>query len=114
MEEIDLLVYVEDEHPPKAHEVVVRNGVVVWHSDEADFDEANYVTITRINGDILITFRKGIVENDIPGTITIRFRNNGSRYAPFNVYFMKLYSSMGKIAMSEEQVNQHMRKLTNN
>lgn len=113
MEALDELVYVEDEKEVPVHELIVRNNVVVWHSDETELDLANYVTITRIDGNMLLTFRKGVVVNDIPGTITIRFRNNGSKYAPFNVYFMKLFSSMEKVRVVSDISDQVMKKLTN-
>lgn len=118
MSKLDELVSFEDEEEKeeelKAHELMVRNSVVVWHSDDDEIDRANFVTLTRINGNILLTFRKGIVEEDIPGVIPIRFRTSGSRYAPFNKFFMQHFQEIDKVVNNLDQDQQHMRKLTNN
>ena len=36
-------------------------------------------------------------EYNLENTISIRFRNSGSRYAPFNIIFMKMYLNLQKI-----------------
>lgn len=118
MNNLDELVSFEDEEEKeeelKAHELMVRNSVVVWHSDDDEIDRANFVTLTRINGNILLTFRKGIMEEDIPGVIPIRFRTSGSRYAPFNKFFMQHFQEIDKVVNNLDQDQQHMRKLTSN
>lgn len=113
MNKLDELVSFEDEEELKTHELMVRNSVVVWHSDDDEIERANFVTLTRINGNILLTFRKGIVEEDIPGVIPIRFRTSGSRYAPFNKFFMQHFQEIDKVVNDLDQ-EQHMRKLTSN
>ena len=37
------------------------------------------------------------MEDDIPGTMGIRFRNSGSRYMPFNAVFMRMFREMQNI-----------------
>ncbi len=117
MDATDQIVYVDDQKEVSLTELLVKNGAVVWHSDDdVEYDDANFVTITPFTGDILITFRKGPVDDNIPGTISIRIRNNGSRYQPFNMYFMKHFDQMKNVATISEEVEpeQHKRKLTNN
>lgn len=118
MNNLDELVSFEDEEEKeeelKAHELMVRNSVVVWHSDDDEIDRANFVTLTRINGNILLTFRKGIMEEDIPGVIPIRFRTSGSRYAPFNKFFMRHFQEIDRVVNDLDKEQQHMRKLTSN
>lgn len=113
MNTLDELLYLDDEEEEeelKPYEVMVRNSSVVWHSDNAELDDANFVTITRINGNILITFRKREMGEDIPGVIPIRFRNSGSRYAPFNQFFMQHFLEMGNVLKKQEE---HKRILEN-
>lgn len=114
MEEEDVVVYVNDDETAESYELIVKDGVVVWYSDEDSIENANFVTLTQVNGNILVTFRKGNMENDFPGSIPIRFRNSGSRYNPFNKYFMECFSDIGNIFPGEKINNPHMRKLTNN
>ena len=92
---------------------LVQDGVIIWKSDEY-FDEiAPFIKIKKLANSYLLTFGKPIIspeyKNDAdfmledPRVITIRIRNSGSRYEPFNTIFMKLYQ---RLCMLEDECHQ--------
>ena len=40
-----------------------------------------------------------------PRRITVRFRNSGSRYDPFNIIFMKLYQGLYELDYEYHQIH---------
>ena len=72
-----------------------NNDTITWYSDDDSYDEANILKISKISDSFRLEFYK---KNNsfIPG-ISIRFRNSGSRYDPFNIVFMKMYNKLLEI-----------------
>lgn len=76
------------------------NGeTITWYSDDYDLCTADYVTIKKVNDTYELQFtRPKITEENFTmrrkNTITIRFRNSGSRYDPFNIIFMRMYNEL--------------------
>lgn len=76
---------------------------ITWVSDETGFEVANKVLIHKLDDRFLIEFKTQTnieeyeMEDDIPGTMGIRFRNSGSRYMPFNTVFMRMFREMQNI-----------------
>ena len=76
---------------------------ITWVSDETGFEVANKVLIHKLDDRFLIEFKTQTnieeyeMEDDIPGTMGIRFRNSGSRYMPFNAVFMRMFREMQSI-----------------
>lgn len=76
---------------------------ITWVSDETGFEVANKVLIHKLDDRFLIEFKTQTnieeyeMEDDIPGTMGIRFRNSGSRYMPFNAVFMRMFREMQNI-----------------
>ena len=70
-----------------AYKSLCQNGVICWHSDNQVYEDANCVSIKKIDDSILLEFDFKNEESEN----TICFSNNGSRYMPFNQPFMKLY-----------------------
>jgi len=90
IEDLKLRLMENDKHNTQK---LLKNGKIDWHSDDGYYEDASRLLIELDNGDIIITFVKGITELERP-TYTVRFRNSGSRYDPFNVCFMRMYNSL--------------------
>ena len=76
-----------------------KTNTITWYSDETHHDVANYVTVKRNEDNYKIDFntqpRKKDYDNEYNGFgISIRFRNSGSSYDPFNAFFMQMYNSI--------------------
>ena len=81
-----------------------------WVSDDGPYDEEDRLRIKRLDDD---TYRLIFIRNDKPMDcgfkshmgITVRFRNSGSRYSPFNVLFMKMYHELQDIDPEYHQIH---------
>lgn len=72
------------------------------------FEYANVVTISKQEEGYLLEFTIPDQPEEellyrLPGTISIRFRNSGSTYDPFNIVFMRMYQELQKYDREEEQ-----------
>ena len=74
---------------------------ITWISDDDDYKQDQMVRITKQNEAFVLEFivsfeKKEEYWMDRPSntSISIRFRNSGSKYNPFNVIFMNLYNSL--------------------
>ena len=80
-----------------------NTNTITWYSDETAREVANILKIKKEDGTFKIQFyiQPHISEygKDFHSLhyIPIRFRNSGSRYDPFNVVFMRMYSNMKEI-----------------
>lgn len=80
-----------------------ENNTITWVSDETGFEVGNVLKISKVDDEFLIEFCtqpyiEGYErESNYPGLMGIRFRNSGSRYTPFNIIFMRMYSKLQNI-----------------
>lgn len=80
-----------------------ENRTITWYSDETSPKVANILNIKQEDDTFRLDFytQPYIEEYDedfySEYYITIRFRNSGSLYDPFNIVFMKLYNSLSEI-----------------
>lgn len=66
---------------------------IIWYSDEFPLEEASFVSIEKEDEEFKIKFSRS--KNDsLMQTYSVRFRNSGSRYAPYNVVFMNMYNKL--------------------
>ncbi len=70
-----------------------RNGNIEWHCDDFPYEESSVVKIAKKEDTFIVTFEKSKIK-DIYLTYSVRFRNSGSSYAPFNMVFMKMYNKL--------------------
>ena len=86
-----------------------NNGIITWISDDRDYKDLDSVQIKKDEDKFIISFsrtkQKGDWFGSNPGPITIRFRNHGSFYAPFNCLFMELYNDLGKYDINDTQIH---------
>lgn len=103
-----------------AYKNLVDGEDIKWCSDDFSSDIAPYFIIKPINGNYEISFgiptpqRKSDWEEQFQleghkhGTISIRLRNSGSHFSPFNNVFMKLFNSLMRIDLEEEYHQIHI------
>ena len=76
--------------------------IITWYSDEVPHEVANYVTIKKEEDKYKIEFntqpdKEGYDNEYNMFGLSIRFRNSGSSYDPFNIVFMRMYNELQKI-----------------
>lgn len=93
------------------------NDKVNWHSDDFPYENASYVTIEKKNESYIIEFHKS-KNADFFDTFSIRFRNSGSRYDPYNFLFMNMYNNLKDYNYDFHQIHieeyMHQKKLLRN
>lgn len=98
----------------KTYNLLVDEGIISWHSDETYYEAANVVNIEMIGEDIKLTFIEQMKSDySFPGEISIRFRNSGSTYDPFNRIFMNHFNALASIDPEYHQIHmeEYVRKL---
>ena len=99
-----------------------ENKTITWYSDETAKEVANYLKIIKEDEDFKLEFyTRPYIEGydrdfNSKYSITIRFRNSGSRYKPFNACFMRLFNNLqiydpGYHQITIEEYNQRVKKL---
>lgn len=75
-----------------------KNRTITWYSDDfAELDNASNFSIKQENDCFLVTFKKSKTESCngffFP-TYSVRIRNSGSRFEPYNNTFMGMYQKL--------------------
>lgn len=84
---------------------------IEWHSDEEPYEIANRVVIRKQDDNFVLEFIRPELTKDksfifnMPGRISIRFRNSGSTYDPFNIIFMKMFHKLQKYNPDYHQIH---------
>lgn len=73
------------------YSLLFSDGVIIWHSDDDYYEDASVVEIRKNEEDFSLTFRQGKYDDEF-NSVSIRFRNSGSSYIPFNILFMDMYN----------------------
>ncbi len=92
------------------HILVDENKNINWVSDDGPFELEDMLRISKYDDD---TYRLTFIRNDkeldfgykSSRKISVRFRNSGSRYKPFNVPFMKMYQELHNIDLNFHQMH---------
>ncbi len=94
---------------------LVQDGLIIWLSDEYFDEVAPFVKIKKQENVYILEFGKSKIpleyQNDAdlmlmdPRRITVRFRNSGSRYDPFNIIFMGLYQGLCNLDYEYHQIH---------
>lgn len=81
-----------------------NNNVIEWRCDDYPYEIAPYFTIIKEEDSFIMKFNPRVTLEDLTDMnylyfspkdlISVRLRNSGSRYSPFNVIFMRLYLSI--------------------
>lgn len=104
------------------YKLLYNNGIVSWHSDETEYSISDLVNISKIDDTFLLEFtRPALTDNKYElrtsSTISIRFRNSGSTYDPFNIIFMRMFRKLEEYNPELHQIHleeliYHQKKLT--
>ena len=99
----------------EAYNLLFNDDKIIWVSDDRDYDKDQMVIISQKDNTFILEFvRKDKEDKDIyhymtsfsSYLISIRFRNSGSTYDPFNVIFMNMYNSLAHINFEKDDVKQ--------
>ena len=71
-------------------ELVSEDGTINWYSDDSPLENANLLSIKREDEGIKCTLYNN--PSELHSGLAVRICNSGSRYDPFNVYFMKMFN----------------------
>lgn len=103
------------------YKLLYNEGIICWHSDESTYEDATRVKIYKLNDDIILDFSRPPVKREewiyhISGRMSIRFRNSGSTYDPFNVIFMRMFHKLQDYNPDYHQIHieeiEYQKKLT--
>ena len=85
---------------------VYSNNTITWVSDDSmstDPEEANIVRVTKEEERFVFHFTYH--ERDLISSRSIRFRNSGSRYEPFNLIMMKFFNKLQEYVPEYHQIH---------
>ncbi|NLC47903.1 MAG: hypothetical protein GX758_00900 [Tenericutes bacterium] len=94
------LNYYQKQNPER----LFKNNAVEWHCDDYSYNEGNILKVEDGNEEFLVTFIKRVVDT-IYSTNSVRFRNSGSRYIPFNFLFMDMYNKLCNYEPENNQIH---------
>ena len=80
---------------------LVKDNIINWYSDEIYDEKANKLSIERLNEGIRLTFLNNPDDPSIG--FGIRICNFGSKYEPFNKYFMKMFQEFQELAKQKDE-----------
>ena len=80
------------------------NGIIEWHSDDALYDDAAILYVEKLDESYRMTIQEGLVSDINMKTKSVRFRNSGSIYEPYNYTFMSLYNKLCNHNFEYEQI----------
>ena len=94
---------------------LVQDDMITWKSDEYFDKIAPFIKIKKQKNTYILEFGKPLISDEYkndadlmlmdPRRITVRFRNSGSRYDPFNIIFMKLYQGLCALDYEYHQIH---------
>ena len=87
-----------------AYEKLFQNNIIKWYSDDMPLENASSLEIKKQEDTYSITFFRGTEEYDFP-TYSVRFRNSGSRYHPYNFTFMNMYNGLSEYDPNYHQIH---------
>lgn len=101
---------IDDSIVNQYREVVDKNNDINWISDDGPRDIEDRFKLSQIDKD---TYRITFYRNDKPkdfgfkssSSISIRIRNSGSYYAPFNCIFMRMFNALQEINPDYHQIH---------
>lgn len=80
------------------------NDSIEWHCDDFPYDEGGILKISAYEDKFIVSFEKS---KNVEGfkNYSVRLRNSGSRYNPFNSLFMEMYRALIKYDPEYHQIH---------
>lgn len=111
-----------------AYKRLVSDGVITWRSDDFSLEAAPFFSIKKLLNAYIISFDiPKVIASDIDPfeeimlknmkhsrSISVRLRNSGSRFHPFNFVFMRVYNDLNNLSeyhqihMEENLINKRI------
>lgn len=81
------------------YDELFHNDMITWNSDDNDgyIKDVGTVTIKKENDKIILSFSDRVT--------SVRFRNSGSYYAPYNILFMEMFNRLMNYDKEDKQIN---------
>lgn len=76
----------------KNYDSLINDGVINWYSDEIYDEKANLLKISKTGNGIVLTFFDN--PDDPTFGFGIRISNSGSKYDPFNIFFVDFFNKI--------------------
>lgn len=86
-----------------SYDLLFHDNKVEWRSDDCFYEEASRFVIEPMDRAYKLTFKIGLVDNFL--TYSVRIRNSGSRYNPFNMFFMDMYNQLCEYELNYHQIH---------
>ncbi len=92
------------------YSLLVQNNIITWKSDDYPFDIGPSFKIEKVDEKFVITFDRGKEEEYMANkySISVRIRNSGSFYYPFNANFMTLYHELCNLDLEQIYIDEIM------
>lgn len=87
-----------------SYKMLFHGGYIEWHCDDYCYEEGNIVRIKKKKEYYEVSIQKQKLDMYNVG-YSIRFRNSGSTYAPFNMIFMEMYNKLQEYDPSYRQIH---------
>lgn len=88
----------DDSFLKNSYDKLVDNNRIMWVSDDGIYEQMDRFYIEKMDDSYKIVFIRNELPLDFgfknPSGISVRIRNSGSRYHPFNMVFMRLYNEL--------------------
>lgn len=91
------------------YDMLVQNNVIKWSCDDYSVDVGPSFEIAKVNDEFVITFDRGNIEKQFLASkysISVRLRNSGSLYHPFNANFMRLYHELCDLDLNQVYIDE--------
>lgn len=83
---------------------LLKDGIIEWHSDDGYYDSSAILFIEKLDNAYKIVIKEGVISDIQIRTASVRFRNSGSIYEPYNCVFMDLYNKICDHNFEYEQI----------
>ena len=108
----------EDLKKDYRYNLLVKDKVITWYSDEEYREIAEIVRITKTETGILLEFIRQSTRDDmgalrLPGWYSIRFRTSGSTYTPCDMVFWRHFNNLQNYEEQPAIDNNHTLKKEN-
>ena len=93
------------------YDMLVHDKVIKWSCDDYSVDVGPSFKIAKFNDEFVITFDRGNIEKQFLASkysISVRLRNSGSLYQPFNANFMRLYHELCDLDLNQVYIDEIM------
>ncbi|MBE6151870.1 MAG: hypothetical protein E7165_00950 [Firmicutes bacterium] len=93
-------VYIREQNNPNR---LFNNGIVEWHCDDTNYDDANVLRIIKKDEDEFL-IQLQCSPKEFSNRHSVRIRNSRSGHKPFNTLFMDMYNSFQDYDIDDNQI----------